>query len=446
MGRPPKKKVPKLRKLKGNEVFQAPRGMKDILPEEQPYWEHIYTTANHIFKGYGFSRITTPTVEFAGLFQRSVGNETDIVEKEMYSFTDRGGRELALRPEGTAGIVRAYIENGMSQLARPLKLYSFVNLFRYDRPQAGRAREHNQIDAEIIDEKDPVIDAQLIHMAWKIYQHLGLKNVSIKINSLGDRTCRPEYKDMLLEYYGSKKAKLCPDCRRRLKANPLRLLDCKEEKCQRVAHNAPQILDHLCDECHTHFKLVLEYLDELEVTYQLDTKLVRGQDYYTKTVFEFFIPPASETDTALALGGGGRYDDLVEYLGGKRSTPACGFGLGIERTIEAMKQQEVALPRPRQYDIYLVQLGELARKRSLKAFEQLFDAGYHVAESFSKGSIKTQLKKANRLGVQITLILGQKEAIDRTIIVRDMDSGNQENVPIENLIKEMKRRIKHPLP
>lgn len=439
MGRPPKKKIPQIRKLKKNEIYQAPRGTKDILPDEQYLWQHIRKVSEKIFEDYGFFRIETPMFEETGLYERGIGLNTDVVQKEMYTFKDKSARSLTLRPEWTAGIARAYIEHGLGSLAKPLKLFAIGSLFRYERPQAGRMREHHQLGAEIFGEKDPVIDAQLIQLAWNILQKLKLKDIIVHVNTIGCRVCREEYKQTLRDYYGSKKGKLCADCKKRLIQNPLRLLDCKEEKCQRMKNNAPQMLDYLCNECHEHFKLVLEYLDELELPYKLDSNLVRGLDYYTKTVFE--IVPTKQEGSQTSIAGGGRYDDLIELLGGKKPTPASGFGMGIERIIVSMIEQGTTLPIQKKYDVYLAQLGEMARRKSLRIFEELRSSGFKVAESFSKGSIKSQLKRANKLGVPLTLILGQKEAIDNTILFRDMESGMQEVVSFENISKEVKKRL-----
>ncbi len=440
MGRPPKKLVPEVKKLKLDEIFQASRGTKDILPNEQPVWQKVYHVADHLFDSYGFRRIDVPMFEDTALYERGVGGETDVVQKEMYTFKDRSGRSITLRPEATAGIVRAYIENGMSHLSRPLKLFTTGPMFRYERPQAGRMRQFHQLNAEVIGEQDAVIDAQVIQLGWNIIRELGINNVSVHINSIGCRVCRGDFKEKLVEYYESKKAKLCIDCKRRLQTNPMRIMDCKEEKCQRLSVGAPQMIDNLCPDCHAHFKLVLEYLDELQLGYTLNPRLVRGLDYYTKTVFEFVpnTPDAAQS----SLGGGGRYDDLVELLGGKKPTPACGFALGVERLVMMMLEQNPEVgTSERNYDIFIVQLGDLARKKSLQVFEQLRASGLKIAESFSKGSVKSQLKRADRLKVDLTLILGQKEAIDSTVLFRDMESGVQEVVSFENVVKEAKKRL-----
>ncbi len=438
-----KKIVPK--KIKGlKKPLQSPKGVKDILPEEQYFWDFVLNTSRKLCENFGYQKIEIPVLEDTALFERGVGADTDIVEKEMYSFTTLGGDDLTLRPEGTAGIVRAFIENGMAKRPHPVKLYYEGPMFRYENPQAGRLREFHQFGFEILGESSPIIDAQMIYLAWKIFNKLGLKNTTIQVNSIGCLTCRSAYKKMLTDYYKSKVGKLCPDCRRRITRNPLRLLDCKEEKCAQVAALAPQILDYLCDDCHSHFKDVLEYLDGLELSYVLNQGLVRGLDYYTRTVFEIWPAGNSEysgqDNRQSSFGGGGRYDDLVELLGGE-PTPAAGFSFGIERTVEEIKKRDLVKKSKISRQVFLVQLGELAKKKSLKLFNILMDSRILVAESLGRGSIKSQLKMANKFGVKLSLIVGQKEALDETIIIRDMDSGTQEIVAMEKIVKEVKKRL-----
>ena len=420
--------------------FQAPKGMKDILPEEQVYWQKIYQVVKNVSQAYGFLRIDTPILEQTDLFVKGTGAATDIVEKEMYSFKTKGGDFLSLRPEFTPAIIRAYLENGLASWPPPVKLYTTGPIFRYERPQAGRYRQHCQMDFEIIGEKDPVLDGQIIQCFFAIFKELGLKKINVQINSIGCSNCRPAYRKRLVGYYRNKIRLICAHCRERFKKNPLRLLDCKELKCQEIAEGAPQFIDYLCPECHGHFKSVLEFLDELDLPYFLNNRLVRGLDYYTKTVFEFW-PEEIEKKAQAALGGGGRYDNLVKLLGG-RETPAVGCGAGIERIISLMKAQGIKVPPKPLPRVFLIQLGGLAKRKSLKLFEELRRAGLSATESLSRDSITAQLKTADRLAVKFSLILGQKEALDDTIIIRDMSSGVQETVPLEKVIKEMKKRLK----
>jgi len=420
-------------------VLRTLRGMKDILPEDQPYWDQIRRTSERLSRDWGFFRIDTPLLEFSNLFARSIGEGTDIVEKEMYAFTTRGGDKVALRPELTAGNCRAYIQHGMNILPKPVKLFSSGPVYRYDRPQEGRYREHYQINFDAFGELDPILDAQVIQVAHRLIQSLGIKTFQIQVNSIGCADCRKDYRDLLISYLESKKNKLCQDCRSRMENNPLRVLDCKEDKCAQAVAGAPQSIDHLCEECRTHFRNLLEYLDELDLPYIINPRLVRGLDYYTKTVFEIWS--GSEDGKKNALGGGGRYDKLIKNMGGE-DTPAIGFALGVERLILEMKRVQAKpyrAPKPR---VFLAQLGSLAKKKSLRLFSELERNGIMAAESFGRGSLKSQLKSASRLGVEITLILGQKETLDGTVIVKNMITGVQETVSVEKLVDIIKKKLK----
>lgn len=429
--------------------FPSPTGMHDILPEDQGYYRKIYKVVEDMADFYDFQKIDTPILEEAELFSRGVGLATDIVGKEMYSLKTKGGDCLSLRPEGTAPVARSYIEHGMFNLPQPVKLWYFGPFFRYERPQAGRFRQFWQFGLEVLGEGNSVIDVQLIQIFYNILKELRLKNLFVEVNSIGDNQCRPYYKKILVNYFKSREQSLCLDCRRRLKENPLRILDCKEEKCQPVKAQAPQMIDHLCEECHRHFKEALEFLDEIELPYRLNPYLVRGLDYYTKTVFEIFSEEEKKDikseeilpSVKNALAGGGRYDALVKLLGGK-DTPAAGCAAGVERIIEIMKLKGIKLKKEEAGQIYLAQLGNLAKRKSLKLLEEFREARILVSESFGKDSLKSQLGRADRVGVRYTLILGQKEALDNTIIIRDMKSGRQENVKLESVVREMQKRLK----
>lgn len=429
-----------MKKKQKQKFFQAPKGMRDILPEDQPYWDKFLKSAEELARDYGFLKIETPILEDAELFARGTGETTDVVTKQMYTFKTLSGRTLALRPEGTPGVVRAYLENGLSNLPLPLKFFYSGPMFRYEQPQLGRTRQFWQFGLETIGDKEAVLDVQIIQLCLRMLKGAGLKKIDVQINSLGCSHCRSGFRRALLDYYRHRKNKICPDCQKRLKENPLRLLDCKEEKCQPVKSQAPSSLDYLCVECKTHFKSVLEFLDELEIPYFLNKNLVRGLDYYTKTIFEFCLE-GENNENPLALGGGGRYDNLIQNLGGK-STPAVGASLGADRVVLAMKKEEVKVGSGYNPKVFLVQLGDRGKKKSLKLFEELHQAGIVAAESFSRDSIKAQLKIADRLGVKFALILGQQEALDGTIIVRDMAAGSQETVPQDKIIEDIKRRLK----
>ncbi len=419
--------------------LQTLTGMHDILPEEQKYYQRVQKAIDSVTKYYGFERIDIPVLEMAEVFYKGTGMTTDIVEKEMYTFKTKGGDVVALRPEFTPGIIRSYIEHGMHNLPQPVKLYAQGPCFRYERPQAGRYRQFYTTSMEIIGDSNPSIDGQIIQMSYDVLKDLGFKNAVIQVNSIGDSECRPYFKKILISYFKSKKSSLCSDCQRRLKENPLRILDCKEEKCQVVKAGAPQMVDHLCEACHAHFKQVLEFLDELELPYELNPYLVRGLDYYTKTVFE--VIDKNESGSSLgSLFGGGRYDNLVKLLGG-RDTPACGVGIGIDRLVLAIKEKDIKTAKVETPEIFLAQLGQLAKRKSLKLFEEFRKAKIPMAESFSKDSLKAQLRQANKIGVKWVLIFGQKEALENFVTVRDMQTGNQQEISLDKIVEEMKKKL-----
>jgi histidyl-tRNA synthetase len=430
--------MPKKQKL------QSPVGMSDILPGDQKYFKKIYETAEKIADFYGFLKIDTPIVENEEVFDKGTGASTDIVKKEMFSLRTKGGDVLALRPEGTPGIARAYIEHGMHSWPQPIKLWYFGPFFRYEHPQAGRYRQFWQLGFEVLGEAGPVIDAQIIQIFYSILKDLKLKDMSVELNSIGDNQCKPYYRKLLTNYLKSRESSLCPECRKRIKENVLRFLDCKEEKCQPIKTEAPQILEHLCDECKVHFKTVLEFLDEIEIPYQLNPYLVRGLDYYTKTVFEISssIEKAEESEKKrMELGGGGRYDKLIKTLGG-RDTPAFGGAMGVERLIMFMKRQGIEIEETKEVSVFLAQIGDLAKRKCLKLLEQFRKAKISIGESFGKDSLKAQMNRADKLGVRFTLILGQKEALDGTVIIRDMKNGKQEIVKLEKAVQEVREMLK----
>jgi histidyl-tRNA synthetase len=434
-GRPSKPRKPKLQKIK----VQAPKGTHDILPQEQKYWDKVRAIVANIANNFGFGRIDTPIFEDVRIYIKGTGQTSDIVQKEIYTFKSKGGESLALRPEFTPGIVRAYIEHGMRNLPQPVKLYSIGPLFRHDKPQAGRYRQFHQINFEIIGDSSAVSDVQVIQVFVSILKKLNLKKFYLYINSIGCLICTPKYKKTLLSYYRQRLNRVCPDCRRRFKENSLRLLDCKNEKCQKIAKDAPQMIDFLCAECHSHFRETLELLDELEIPYILDPYLVRGLDYYTKTVFEIWED--REDNSQGALVGGGHYDNLVEMFKGKPN-PGVGGAAGIERIINSLKKQDVKISEGEKAKVFIIQLGDLGKRKSLKLFEEFQRNGIRVGEAFSKPSIKSQLKIADKEGAEMALILGQKEALEGSIIIRDMVSGAQETVPLEKVINEVKRRLR----
>ena len=420
-------------------LMQSPRGMRDILPIDQPYWERVRKALAVACQEYGFGRIDLPVLEYTNLFVRSIGEGTDVIDKEIYSFATKGNDKVSLRPEMTAGLARAYIQHGMSVLPKPIRLFSTGPLYRYERPQEGRYREHFQANFDVFGEDDPILDAQIIHLAQRVVSQLGLKNIEFRINSIGTAESRREYEKVLVRHFEFQKHKLCQNCRDRLVTNPLRILDCKEDKCAQLSTNAPKFMDYLDQESKDHFKRLREYLDELNITYIVQPQLVRGLDYYTRTVFEIYSTDSEGKKTA--LGGGGRYDRLIQSLGGEE-TAAIGFGLGLDRLVLEMKRLNVKLSQESKPKIFLAQLGDLAKKKSLRVFSELQKNGILVAESFGRGSLKSQMRVANRLGVEVALILGQKEALDETIILKDMISGTQETVTQERLVVSVRKILK----
>ncbi|MBU0722526.1 histidine--tRNA ligase [Patescibacteria group bacterium] len=443
-------KISRARKIK---FISRLRGTKDILPDEYKYWNLVIKKATEFSRSYGFKRIDTPVLENLELYERSSGRNSDIVTKEMFSFIDKNGEKIALRPEATPGIVRSYIEYGMFNLPQPVKLFWLGQVFRHDKPQAGRFRQFSQFNLENIGDLSPVADAELIAIAYYFFSELQLE-VMIQINSIGCAVCRKEYLVKLENFYKERgrRAKLCNDCKKRLVKNPLRLLDCKEKQCQEIAVEAPQIVDSLCDDCRNHFIKVLEYLDELNICYNLNPTLVRGLDYYNRTVFEIWPAcaqasagkPVDDPLRQNAMGGGGRYDGLVEYMGG-RPTPACGFAIGIERVILKIKEKSIPLRDQEKGDLFLAHLGDPARRKLMVLFEELRKNGFKVRQAFTKDSLKSQLEMANQAEVKYTLILGQKEIMDGTILIRDMESGIQEIVDYKKVVAEIEKRVGSPL-
>lgn len=435
--------------LKPKKTQPAPqvlRGMKDILPIDQKYWMHVRNAAETIGSTFGFERIDTPILEETALFVRGVGKQTDIVEKEMFAFIDQGGENMALRPELTAPLARAYVNHGMWNQPQPIKWFTWGQVFRHERPQAGRYRQFSQAGLDVFGDRHPVIDANLIFAAHSLFKDLGLEAL-VLVNSIGDAASRETYKNELVTYYRSKRSQTCENCKKRLLKNPMRVLDCKEEGCQALKAEAPQIVDFLNEESKNHFIRVLEYLDELEVPYQLQPHLVRGLDYYSHTVFEVVGTEEAEKTggSQSTLAAGGRYDGLIETLGGP-STAACGFSWGIERIILRLKEKQVMVPDLPTADVFVAQLGEPARRKTLALFNALRKDGVRVAESFSRDALKQQLEIANRIGVRYTVILGQKEVLDGTALIRDMDSGIQEIVDFKKCAIELKRKLAMPAP
>ena len=410
--------------------FQAPRGTNDVLPEDEAYWSFVRRTGERIAKLFGYGRIETPMFEDARLFLRGVGEGTDIVEKEIYIFDDRGNDRLALRPEGTANVCRAYLEHGMQALPQPVRLYYVSPVFRYDRPQAGRYRQHTQLGVEAIGDGSALIDAEVIDLLASFYDALGLSGISLHLNSIGDAECRPGYIEALRAYYKDKLDDVCTDCRSRYEHNPLRLLDCKVERCQALAVDAPSIGEHLCAACAEHFSSLRGYLNALEIKFELNPRLVRGLDYYTRTVFEFQPP---EEGSQSVIGGGGRYDGLIELLGGK-PTPATGFGAGFERIIINMKRQNTPVPEAGTPRVYVAHASEAAREAALQLARELRRADIATVVGGSGRSLKAQLRHAGGLDVRYAAIIGDRELSANEVTLRSMDDGEQRQVVRDELL------------
>ena len=420
------------------EQYRALQGFKDILPDEQPYWRFVEQTAAQVAQLYGYRRIETPLLEDTTVFRRTSGEGTDIVDKEMYSFDDRPDKEgralnLTLRPEGTAGVVRAYLEHGMFKLPQPVKLY-YMNepMFRHDKPQAGRYREHHQFGCEALGETDPAIDAEMIGMLSQIYAQLGLRHIRVYINSIGDGNCRPQYIKALQDYYRPLLADSCDDCQVRFSKNPLRLLDCKEPQDQAKIANAPKIIDYLCDACRTHFAAVKRFLDFYQVSFSLNPLLVRGLDYYTRTVFEF----TSEIDKQ-ALNGGGRYDGLAEILGGVQ-TPGIGFGMGIERIILELKRQGITPPPEQKLRVFVVYFDktEELKNAAVQITAELRHMGIKAEMSYGDRSRKAQMKQANTSGAAYAVLIMEDELVNGLVTVKDMQA---EGMDIESKQVQVRR-------
>ncbi len=422
-------------KAQTSRSYAAPRGTLDVLPEDEPYWRFVYDTAQETCGLFGYRRMETPVFEDASLFFRTVGEATDIVEKEMYVFSDRSRQKLALRPEWTANICRAYLQHGLHSRPRPLRVWYWGPTFRYQRPQAGRYRQFTQFGCEAIGEGDPSLDAECIALAWDFYGRLGLGDLRVELDSIGDPTCRPAYQEALRSYYADKLDRLCHDCQRRYHTNIMRLLDCKTDMEGPVTSGAPSVLDHLCADCRAHFDAVRRYLDELGVPYVLNPRLARGLDYYTRTVFEL-TPPGEGSQSS--LGGGGRYDGLIELLGGK-PTPAIGFAAGLERIITRLKKQSAPVPPIPEPAAYVAYQSSAGSGPALRLASSLREKGISALAAVGGRSLKAQMRHADALGIRRVLILGDEELASDTVVLRDMTTGEQETIPRSEVVPRLAR-------
>jgi histidyl-tRNA synthetase len=414
-----------------------PRGTSDIIPGKVEYWRKLEEVIHEICKGYGFREIRTPIFEHTELFARGVGETTDIVEKEMYSFSDRGERNITLRPEGTAPTVRAFLENKFYAEPQPTKLYYIGPMFRYGRPQAGRFRQFHQFGVEVFSSNDPGIDAEVISLAMDYYSRLGISGLELHLNSVGCAKCRPVHKRKLLEHLQGHYDELCPTCLGRYEKNPLRIFDCKNASCQELISTAPAITDCLCDDCREHFEQVQKYLNEINVEYILDKKMVRGLDYYTKTAFEIMV---KDIGAQSSIGGGGRYDRLVKECGGS-DTPGIGFAMGLERIILTMEQQGLLEKSKFSQDVFIATVDSSLDLEGFKILNNLRREGISAEKDYMQRSLKSQLKYADKLGVSIVIIIGQNELSQGNVTVKLMNTGQQTEVKLNDLICYIKKEI-----
>lgn len=413
----------------------GPKGTNDILPGQVEKWHFLEKIIKEICREYGYAEIRTPIFEHTELFLRGVGDTTDVVEKEMYIFQDKGKRSLTLRPEMTASAVRAFVEHKLYAQPLPIKVYYEGPMFRYANVQAGRYRQFHQFGVEVFGSDDPVVDAEVISMAMDFYNRLGLRDLELHINSVGCPVCRPKHREELQKFLAGKLDRLCALCRSRYDRNPMRILDCKEEACRLVSEGAPTTLSCLCDDCREHFEKVKNYLDAIGIEYIIDDRLVRGLDYYTKTAFEIM---AADIGAQSSIGGGGRYNGLIEQVGGP-PTPGIGFALGLERILATMERQGIEIPVENRCDIYLAPLGEEAKLKSFRILDILRRSGLAAEIDNLNRSLKAQMKFANRLKAKYVVILGENELNRGIAAVRNMADGQQEEIALDELINYLKK-------
>ncbi len=411
-------------------LTQAPRGTQDILPSQSFKWQHIEKTALDVAKRFGFSEIRVPTFEHTELFLRSVGDTTDVVQKEMYTFLDKGERSITLRPEGTAGVARAVVQNGLLGDALPLKVCYLANCFRYEKPQAGRLREFHQFGIEMFGAEKPSADAEVISLAHTFLTELGIKNLSLEINSIGCPECRPKYHKALREYFEKHKDKLCKTCLERLEKNPLRILDCKNDECAKLCADAPKGIEHLCDDCHNHFEGVKSLLSAINIPFIVNPFIVRGLDYYTKTVFEFV---STEIGAKATVCGGGRYDGLIGEIGGK-DTCGIGFAVGLERLLLVLESAGVEIPQSSKADIYIANIGEKAGEVAFYLAQNLRANGKNAICDVMGRSLNAQMKYANKIGAKFSAVIGDDEVATRTLALKDMQSGETVKISFDEII------------
>ncbi|MBU3131381.1 histidine--tRNA ligase [Clostridium gasigenes] len=405
--------------------MQAPKGTKDMLPEDAYKWQYVESILRDVAKNYGIREVRTPMFENTELFSRGVGETSDIVTKEMYTFNDKGNRSITLKPEVTAPVVRAFVENRLFNEAQPTKLYYISPCFRYEKAQRGRFRQFHQFGVEVFGSKEPSMDVEVISVAMTSLKKMGLKSLSLNINNLGCPNCRPNFNEALKKYLEDNKECLCGLCQTRLEKNPMRILDCKEKKCGEITKNAPIILDYMCEECDTHFEKVKKHLEALEIPYKVDPSIVRGLDYYTKTIFEIL-------SSEFTVCGGGRYDKLIEEIGGP-DMPAVGFGLGLERLLLTLEKEGIEIPKENLFDLYIGARGDNAEMEGFKLANKLRESGIKCETNHMGRAVKAQMKYANKIGAAFTTILGDDELQNKTIRLKRMSDGEQFEVSLENI-------------
>lgn len=419
-------------------LTNAPRGTKDILPDTVGEWTYVEQKIRDLCSRYGYREIRTPMFEHTELFHRGIGEGTDVVDKEMYTFKDRGDRSITLRPENTASAVRAYLQNKLYGDSSLTKLFYIGSMFRYDRPQAGRMREFHQFGIEALGEENPAVDAEVILLAVDFLRSLGLKNLELSLNSVGCPSCRPVYRKALQDYFRDKLDDLCEDCKDRFDRSPLRILDCKVDADKPFMKDAPRITDCLCDTCQDHFRMVQEYLSHAGISFQLDPRLVRGLDYYTKTAFEIKYAPLGAQS---AVAGGGRYDGLIEEIGGK-PTPAVGFATGLERVLLALEKQGLLPEQERKTDGFVIALGDAAQFPAFGLLEKLRQAGLKAGMDYAGRSMKAQMKQANKAGARYALIIGEEEVKESCVQLKNMATSEQQKVSFDNIVEKLYAEVK----
>lgn len=411
-------------------ITKAIKGTKDVLPKDVHKNQYIEATALDIASKFGYKEIRTPVFEHTELFQRGVGDTTDVVQKEMYTFDDKGGRSITLRPEGTAGAVRSYLENGLCNEALPQKVCYLISCYRYEKPQAGRLREFHQFGVECFGSASPLADAEIIALAKSLFDTLGVKDLNLEINSIGCPTCRAEYHKALKKYFSSRKDELCDTCKSRLDRNPMRILDCKSPICHEIAEGAPVVIDYLCDECKEHFENVQKYLKAQNIEYTINPQIVRGLDYYTKTVFEFV---SNSIGTQGTVCGGGRYDGLVEELGGQH-TPSLGFAMGIERLMLLMEAQGCEFPEAEKPDLFIVALGEKATLKAVEIAKDMREEGFSALLDLNQRSVRAQMKYADKLGAKFNVVIGDNEVEAKTAKLKNMQTGEETEINLDTFV------------